>query len=60
MLVTKHIESEADIKYPVTLAHFVTDQMDFAKSSYEKMMGNSRLIFENMTGYNAEVIKLLQ
>ena len=59
-LVTKRMENAADIKDPVALARFVTDQMALAQSSYEKMVDNSRSLFESMTGYNAEVIKLFQ
>ena len=34
--------------------------MALAQSNYEKMVGNSRTMFEAMTGYNAEVIQLFQ
>ncbi|MEO1888984.1 MAG: phasin family protein [Cycloclasticus sp.] len=59
-LVEKRMQSASDIKDPVALASFVTDQMALAQSSYEKMVSNSRVMFESMTGYNAEVIQLFQ
>jgi len=59
-LVQQRIQSASDIKDPVALASFVTDQMALAQSNYEKMVSNSRTMFEAMTGYNAEVIKLFQ
>ena len=59
-LVQKRMESASAIKDPVELARFVTDQMALAQSSYEKMVMNSRTMFEAMTGYNAEVIQLFQ
>jgi hypothetical protein len=34
--------------------------MALAQSSYEKMVGNSRAMFDSMTGYNADVIQLFQ
>lgn len=59
--VTKQRMSAAtQIKDPEALARFVTDQMALAQSSYENMVANSRTLFETMTGYNAEVIKLFQ
>jgi len=59
-LVQKRMKSASAIKDPVELARFVTDQMALAQSSYEKMVMNSRTMFEAMTGYNAEVIQLFQ
>jgi phasin family protein len=59
-LVQKRMQTASEIKDPVALAKFVTDQMALAQSSYEKMVGNSRSLFEAMTGYNAEVIQLFQ
>ncbi|HIF17805.1 MAG TPA: phasin family protein [Cycloclasticus sp.] len=59
-LVQSRMQSASDIKDPVALASFVTDQMALAQSSYEKMVGNSRVMFESMTGYNADVIQLFQ
>lgn len=59
-LVQKRMQTASEIKDPVALASFVTDQMALAQSSYEKMVGNSRSMFETMTGYNAEVIDLFQ
>jgi len=59
-LVQKRMQTASEIKDPVALASFVTDQMALAQSSYEKMVGNSRSMFETMTGYNAEVIELFQ
>ena len=59
-LVQKRMENATEIKDPVALARFVTDQMALAQSSYEKMVDNSRSMFESMTGYNAEVIQLFQ
>ena len=59
-LVEKRMQSAAEIKDPVALASFVTDQMTLAQSSYEKMVADSRSMFEAMTGYNAEVIQLFQ
>ncbi|ORU89488.1 MAG: hypothetical protein A6F71_00545 [Cycloclasticus sp. symbiont of Poecilosclerida sp. M] len=59
-LVKRRMEAAAEIKDPVALASFVTDQMALAQSNYEKMVGNSRSLFEAMTGYNAEVIELFQ
>lgn len=56
----KRMEAAANIKDPEALARFVTDQMALAQSSYENMVANSRTMFETMTGYNAEVIKLFQ
>lgn len=59
--VTKQRMSAASqINDPEALARFVTDQMALAQSSYENMVSNSRTLFETMTGYNAEVIKLFQ
>jgi hypothetical protein len=54
------MQTASEIKDPVALASFVTDQMALAQSSYEKMVMNSRSMFEAMTGYNAEVIELFQ
>lgn len=59
-MVQQRMQSAADIKDPAALASFVTDQMVLAQSSYEKMVANSRSMFESMTGYNAEVIQLFQ
>ncbi len=59
-LVQKRMESASEIKDPIELARFVTDQMALAQSSYEKMVISSRSMFEAMTGYNAEVIQLFQ
>jgi len=59
-LVQQRMQTASDIKDPVALASFVTDQMALAQSSYEKMVSNSRSMFESMTGYNAEVIQLFQ
>ena len=59
-MVQQRMQSAANIKDPVALASFVTDQMVLAQSSYEKMVANSRSMFESMTGYNAEVIQLFQ
>jgi len=59
-LVEQRMQAAKDIKDPVALASFVTDQMALAQSSYEKMVANSRSMFESMTGYNAEVIQLFQ
>ena len=59
-LVEKRMQSATEIKNPVALASFVTDQMTLAQSSYEKMVADSRSMFEAMTGYNAEVIQLFQ
>jgi len=59
-LVQQRIATASDIKDPIALASFVTDQMALAQSNYEKMVGNSRTMFEAMTGYNAEVIQLFQ
>lgn len=59
-LVQQRMQSATDIKDPVALASFVTDQMALAQSSYEKMVNNSRVMFESMNGYNAEVIQLFQ
>ena len=59
-LVHQRMQTASEIKDPVALASFVTDQMALAQSSYEKMVGNSRSMFEAMTGYNAEVIQLFQ
>ncbi|MBV1912651.1 MAG: phasin family protein [Cycloclasticus sp.] len=59
-LVQQRMQTAAGIKDPVALASFVTDQMALAQSNYEKMVGNSRSMFEAMTGYNAEVIQLFQ
>jgi len=59
-LIQKRMENASEIKDPIELARFVTDQMALAQSSYEKMVMNSRSMFEAMTGYNAEVIQLFQ
>lgn len=59
-LIQQRMETAAEIKDPVALARFVTDQMALAQSSYEKMVSNSRSLFESMSGYNAEVINLFQ
>ncbi|ORU93648.1 MAG: hypothetical protein A6F70_06175 [Cycloclasticus sp. symbiont of Bathymodiolus heckerae] len=59
-LVQQRMQTASEIKDPVALASFVTDQMALAQSSYEKMVTNSRSMFESMTGYNAEVIQLFQ
>ena len=59
-LVKQRMQTASEIKDPVALASFVTDQMALAQSSYEKMVSNSRSMFEAMTGYNAEVIQLFQ
>lgn len=59
-LVQQRMQTASEIKDPVALASFVTDQMALAQSSYEKMVMNSRTMFETMTGYNAEVIELFQ
>jgi len=59
-LVQQRMQTASEINDPVALASFVTDQMALAQSSYEKMVGNSRSMFESMTGYNAEVIQLFQ
>ena len=59
-LVQERMKSASEIKDPVALASFVTDQMALTQSSYEKMVMNSRSMFEAMTGYNAEVIELFQ
>ncbi|PHS73414.1 MAG: hypothetical protein COB22_01600 [Cycloclasticus sp.] len=59
-LVQQRMQTASEIKDPVELASFVTDQMALAQSSYEKMVMNSRSMFEAMTGYNAEVIELFQ
>ena len=59
-LVKQRMQPASEIKDPVALASFVTDQMALAQSSYEKMVSNSRSMFEAMTGYNAEVIQLFQ
>lgn len=59
-LVQQRMQTATEIKDPIALASFVTDQMALAQSSYEKMVGNSRTMFEAMTGYNAEVIQLFQ
>lgn len=59
--VTKErMKAATEISDPETLARFVTDQMALAQSSYENMVANSRSMFEAMTGYNAEVIRLFQ
>ncbi len=54
------MQSASEIKDPIALANFVTDQMALAQSSYEKMVGNSRAMFDSMTGYNADVIQLFK
>lgn len=59
-LVQERMKAAAEIKDPVALARFVTDQMALTQSSYEKMVSNSRSLFESMNGYNAEVIRLFQ
>jgi len=59
-LVKQRMQTASEIKDPVALASFVTDQMALAQSNYEKMVSNSRSMFEAMTGYNAEVIQLFQ
>jgi phasin family protein len=59
-LVQQRMQTATKIKDPIALASFVTDQMALAQSNYEKMVDNSRVMFETMTGYNAEVIKLFQ
>jgi len=59
-LIQQRMQSAADINDSVALASFVTDQMSLAQNSYEKMVANSRTMFEAMTGYNAEVIQLFQ
>ncbi|MBQ0724399.1 MAG: phasin family protein [Cycloclasticus sp.] len=59
-LVQQRMQSASDIKDPVALAQFVTEQMVMAQSNYESMVNNSRALFEAMTGYNAEVIQLFQ
>ncbi|PCH85419.1 MAG: hypothetical protein COB26_03765 [Piscirickettsiaceae bacterium] len=59
-LIEQRMQTASEIKDPVALASFVTDQMALAQSSYEKMVMNSRSMFETMTGYNAEVIELFQ
>jgi len=59
-LIEQRMQSAAEIQNPVALASFVTDQMTLAQSSYEKMVADSRSMFEAMTGYNAEVIQLFQ
>lgn len=60
LLVQQRMQSASDIKDPVALAQFVTEQMAMAQSNYESMVNNSRALFEAMTGYNAEVIQLFQ
>ncbi len=59
-LVQQRMQSASEIEDPIALANFVTDQMALAQSSYERMVGNSRAMFESMTGYNADVIQLFQ
>ncbi|PCI20699.1 MAG: hypothetical protein COB62_04295 [Piscirickettsiaceae bacterium] len=59
-LVQKRMEVASEIEDPAALARFITDQMALAQSSYEKMVSNSRSMFESMTGYNADVIQLFQ
>tara|TARA_R110002111_G_scaffold110359_1_gene169829 strand:- start:15409 stop:15759 length:351 start_codon:yes stop_codon:yes gene_type:complete len=60
LLVQQRMQSASDIKDPVALAQFVTEQMAMAQSNYESMVNNSRALFEAMTDYNAEVIQLFQ
>ena len=60
LLVQQRMQSASEIKDPVALAEFITEQMVMAQSNYESMVNNSRALFEAMTGYNAEVIQLFQ
>jgi len=59
-IVQSRMEAASEISDPVALAQFITDQMALAQSSYEKMVNNSRALFEGLSSYNSDVIELFQ
>jgi phasin family protein len=59
-LVKQRIQTASEIRDPVALAGFVTDQLSLAQSGYEKMIANNHSMFTVMQDYNSQVIKLFQ
>jgi len=59
-LTEARIKAATAIKDIEGLNAFVTDQVELAKSSFEKVQADSKVLVEDAKAYNEEVIKLVQ
>ena len=59
-LTEARIKAATAIKDIAGLNTFVKDQVELAKSSFEKVQADSKVLVEDAKAYNEEVIKLVQ
>lgn len=59
-LTEARIKAATAIKDIEGLNAFVKDQVELAKSSFEKVQADSKVLVEDAKAYNEEVIKLVQ
>jgi phasin family protein len=59
-LTEARIKAAAAIKDIAGLNAFVQDQVELAKSSFEKVQADSKVLVDDVKAYNEEVIKLVQ
>ncbi|PCI18040.1 MAG: hypothetical protein COB62_07215 [Piscirickettsiaceae bacterium] len=59
-LAEVRMKAATNIKDVSSFNDFILEQMEFAQSGVEKMMADSKALFDGAKTYNEEVIKLVQ